>query len=453
MIAPARLAAFDVLMVVERGTVSLPSALAAVRDRLEDERDHALLAEITNGTLRWQGQIDHVIACLSSRPCERLDVEILLILRLSVYQLMHLDRVPPAAVVHDAVQLARRAGKTSAAGLVNGVLRAWQRRAGDLALPPRPPSTTRPPREQALDFLSITLSHPRWLAARWLDRYGFDDAVHWAEFNNQPAPLTLRVNRLILNRDELIARLAETGVEATPTRFAPDGVHVRKGNPLAGPLADDGLFVPQDEASQLVARLVDAQPGERVIDLCAAPGGKTTALVSAMADRGLLVALDVRHSRVRLLARTIRRVGATSVRIVCADARRTLPFSAVFDRALLDAPCTGLGTIRREPEVRWRRHEPDLGEFSATQIDMLDRASVLIGPRGRLVYSTCSSEPEENEQVVAAFLESHATFRRLDATDATPDLEPVVDRDGYLRTSPSAHGLEAFFGAVLVRQS
>lgn len=452
MIAPARVAAFQALMAVERGSTSLPSALATVRAGLADERDHALLAEIATGTLRWQGQVDHIIANLASRTLERLDREVLVILRLSIYQLAHLDRVPPAAVVHDAVQLAKRAGKASASGLVNGILRAFQRRGRDGALPRRPADLAHETaREQALDFLSVTLSHPRWLATRWLDRLGLDRAIQWAEFNNQPAPLTLRVNRLALTRDDLIRRLSEIGVEGTPTRFAGEGVRVLTGNPLIGPLADAGLFVAQDESSQLVARLVDARPGQRVLDLCAAPGGKTTALAGAMSDQGLVVAVDVRPRRLRLLARTIRRLDVRSAHIVRADARLALPFSATFDRVLLDAPCTGLGTIRREPEIRWRRGEADLRRFASTQLEMLGRAADLIGPSGRLVYSTCSSEPEENEHVVAAFLESHPTFRHLEATVATADLEPVTDRDGYLRTSPSTHGLEAFFGAVLAR--
>ena len=222
---------------------------------------------------------------------------------------------------------------------------------------------------------------------------------------------------------------------------------VQKGNPLLTPLADTGLFVVQDEASQLVACLVSARAGERVLDACASPGGKTTAIAAAMGDQGLIVATDVRGRRVDLLARTVRLSGTRSVRIVQADAS-ALPLSASFDWVLLDVPCSGLGTIRRDPDVRWRRTEADLPKLAAAQGQMLRETARVLRPGGRIVYSTCSSEPEENEEVVSGFV-ADGGFRPVALGDLPSPVQPFINPAGHLRTFPFRDGLEAFFGAVL----
>jgi 16S rRNA (cytosine967-C5)-methyltransferase len=454
MIAPAREAAYEVLRAVSTGNADLPHALSRARARLPDERDRALASEIATGTLRWQGTFDHVIAELSRRPVARLDPEVLDILRSAIFQLLHLDRVPAAAVVSDAVNMTRKAGKKSAGPFVNALLRRISREREHLPLPQRPENPDNRAenpgdRAAALDYLATTLSHPRWLAARWLDRYGFAATEAWLQFNNQPAPLTLRVNRLRTTGPALAESLASHGVQIEPGRFAPDAWVVRKGNPLLTPLADTGMFVVQDEASQLVASLVAARAGEHVLDACASPGGKTTAIAAAMNDRGLIVATDVRGRRVDLLARTVRASGAQSVRIVQADAS-ALPLGAVFDWVLLDVPCSGLGTIRRDPDVRWRRSEADLPRLAASQRQMLEETSRVLRPGGHLVYSTCSSEPEENEDVVAAFVENGA-FRPVPPRDLPAPVQALVSPAGHLRTLPFRDGLEAFFGAILTR--
>jgi 16S rRNA (cytosine967-C5)-methyltransferase len=433
VIAPARLAAFEVLRAVAGGRVDLGSALASARGKLRDERDRALAGEIATGTLRWQAAFDHVIASFANRPLARLDAEVVEILRLSMFQLLHLDRIPASAAVKDAVDLAGKAGKRSASGLVNAVLRRVSRERNQLPLPPRPIG---PDREAALAYLSVTLSHPSWLVARWLDRYGFDAAEAWAQFNNSPAPLTLRANRLKTTRDGLQQALAEHGIDTTAGQHAPDALIVRSGNPLTTPMDDAGAFVIQDEASQLVGAYVDAQPGETVLDACASPGGKTTEMAARMRGQGLIVAADVRDRRMRLLTRTVQRSGATNVRMVQADATAPLPFGAVFDRVLLDAPCSGLGTVRRDPDIKWRRREDELPVLADIQLRMLGHAARVLVAGGSLVYATCSSEPEENEVVVEQFLAAHPDFRRE---------RPV------LRTLPHRDRLEAFFAAMLVK--
>ncbi len=463
MTAPARRAAFEVLREVNRGRSSLPDALARARRSLGDSRDRALAADIATGTLRWQAMLDHVIVRVARRDIDRLDPEVRDILRLSAYQLLKLDRIPVGAAVNDAVELTRGAGKKSATGFVNAVLRkiAADRHRTPLPAPPadlpdRTSASSAATRKAALDYLAITMSHPRWLMRRWLERYGFEATARWTAFDNAPAAMTLRANRLKATPREVRERLEQVGVKVEPARFAPDGLVVLSGHPLATPVADRGLFIVQDEASQLVVELVGARAGERILDACASPGIKTTALAALVGSEGQIVATDLRQRRVALLRRTLNDFGADNAAVVRCDVGAPLPFRPEFDAVLLDAPCSGLGTIRRDPEIRWRRTEADLERFGATQQALLEHASAVVRPGGRLVYATCSSEPEENDDIVEAFLRRHPEFRRARpetlGMTITPPLARVLDEAGTLRTLPHAHGLEAFFAALLVRR-
>ena len=449
MIAPARLAAYDVLRAVNSGRSDLSTALARVRPRLPDERDRALAGEIATGTLRWQGAFDLVIAAFAARPVAKLDPEVVDVLRMTAFQLLYLDRIPASAAVNDAVNLVSKAGKRSASGLVNAVLRRISRERSRLPLPPEPPSSS-DSTAAALAYLSGALSHPEWLVRRWLDRYGFPATKAWANFNNRPAFLTLRVNTLKTSRDPLAQMLDEHGVATEPARFAPDALVVREGNPLLTPLAAQGLFIVQDEASQLVALLAATAPGERVLDACASPGGKTTAMAAAMGNQGLVVATDVRGRRVDLLLRTVEAAGASCVRVVQADAAGPLPFGPRFDCVLLDAPCSGLGTLRRDPEIRWRRTEASLEPLARTQLAMMERAADVLRPGGRLVYATCSSEPDENELVLRQFLATREDFA-VHPVRLPPALAAFATPEGYFRTFPFRDELEAFFAAMVVK--
>jgi 16S rRNA (cytosine967-C5)-methyltransferase len=423
------------------------------------------------GVLRWQGALDAVIDSLLVRRT-RLDDAVRVVLRLGAYQRLFLTRIPAAAAVNDAVALVRHAGVASASGLVNAVLRRVDPAAARAAWPPAPspddievldrsaqtgaaadPVFLPAARTRALDFLEVTRSHPRWLVERWLDRHGFAAVDRWTAFDNEAAPLTLRPGAP-LEREDLIERLAAHGVRLTPGRWAPLALRVIEGQPLQTPLAGEGLFAMQDEASQLVAQLcVDLRPS-RVLDLCASPGGKTTYIQAARGGRGVAVACDLRPRRLDLLRTMLLRARTRGVHVVRVDAANPLPFRAVFDLVLLDAPCSGLGTIRREPELRWRRQARDLAVLGATQRDMVHHAASAVSPGGYLVYATCSSEPEENETVVDAFLESRPVFRRL-APGQHPwyggSLAALLDDRGDFRTLPHRHGLEAFYAAVLVR--
>ncbi len=348
------------------------------------------------------------------------------------------------------MDLTRAARKPSASGFVNAVLRHTLRQRHKLPLPPRPQGQA--DRAATLAYLGITHSHPEWLAARWLDRHGFEATERWVQFNNETPALTLRANSLRVLREEVARALAEDGIEVEAAGHAPQGLIVRSGNPLRRPT--DGLFFVQDEASQLVSLAVQAQPGERVLDLCASPGGKTTAMAADMRDEGTIVATDVRDRRLALLKATVHASGASMIRLARVGATGALPFAAAFDRVLVDAPCSGLGTLRRDPDIRWRRAEQELPALALQQAALLSRAAAVVRPGGRLVYATCSSEPEENEGVVDTFLATHGDFTIADLRrDNVQPLAPFLDDRGMMRTLPFEHALEAFFAAALVRRS
>lgn len=447
MIAPARRAAYEALRTTFDEGMDLPAALARTRDALGDPRDRALAGEIVLGVLRWRAALDFMIERLVRRPLARLDPEVVEILRLSVYQLWKLERVPPSAVVNDAVAFTRVVGRGRASALVNASLRAFTRTTPD-ALLPSP--------DRSAGYLSVALSHPRWLVDRWLGRFGYDAVERWLAFNNSPAPLTLRVNTARTDLPSLQASLARERVVTERTRYAPDALAVSDGNPLGSPRFAAGEFIVQDEASQLVAHMAGVKAGERVLDACASPGGKTLVMANTMRT-GFLVAADVRARRVALLSETLHRTGVPA-HIIQMDLRSPLPLGAVFDCVLVDAPCSGLGTVRRDPDIKWRRAEADLARFSRTQSTLLEHAAAGVRPGGRLVYATCSSEPEEDDMVVDTFLARH----RTGFVEAGPDRaavqagpasrDQVCDARGRLRTLPHEHRLEAFFAAVLVKQ-
>jgi 16S rRNA (cytosine967-C5)-methyltransferase len=444
-----RTAAARVLLAVGEGHTTLGTELARARENLPP-RDKALLVELTTGTLRWRNALDVYVAAASRRSVKRIDARALAVLRLGAYQLTHLERVPNHAVVHESVQAVRDLGVPRAAGFVNAALRALIRRRHAIALPRRP--TPDASRDAQVSYLSVTLSHPAWLVSRWIDRMGFHEAETWCLFNDETPPVTVRP----LDRDcadALLAAIRDEAVEAMPAPYVADAIRLPPGT--LGRLSPDlrAWIRVQDEGAQLVARMVGAAPGERILDACAAPGGKTLVMAADMhlaADgHSQLVAADVRPGRVALLAETLRRA-ELPVPVVRADVRRPLPFGPIFDAVVLDAPCSGLGTIRRDPDLKWARRAEDVAQFAVDQQLMLEVCLGAVRPGGRLVYATCSSEPEENQDVVRAFLARHPEFRPAPAPPSVPS--PLLTPEGWLATNPG-HGLEAFFAAVLERRT
>lgn len=439
----ARSLAFRVLRDVARRRGEPAARLEALADDSLSRSDRDLATEIVYGVLRFQECLDFVLAAHSKRPIAELSPTVLLALRIGLYQIRHLSRVPERAAVDESVRLTRAFGAHRGAPYVNAVLREALRRPEVPELPSR--------RDDPLGYLAITLSHPRWLARRYLERLGLERAEARCRVQNEPPETFCRVSaRMPL--DEAVATLATEGVVAERFHLVPRCLRVVSGRLRESSLLASGSIFIQEAGAQLVPFLVDPRPGESVLDLCAAPGGKALAIAERVAAEGRVVALDRRVSRARLLGRLGARAGASRLFPVAADGR-AVPLRGSFAKILLDAPCTSLGTLRRNPDIKWRVRESDLDAMAALQLELLHRAGEALASGGRLVYATCSTEPEENEEVVARFLdERRGAFRSLPAEPALPQpARSLVDHSGALRTSPERDGLDGYFACVLTR--
>jgi 16S rRNA (cytosine967-C5)-methyltransferase len=439
--SPARAVAARVLERVDTDAAFADLALdAEIERRSLSGRDVALATELVYGTLRWQRYLDWILAPHSRRRLASLDARVRVLLRLTAYQLAFLERVPAFAAVNDAVTLAR--AKPGVAEYVNAVLRAFARR-GKPEREPAPPA-------DPLDALATRCSFPTWIARRWVERLGAAEAETLMRALNERPPLGIRANTLRLSREDLAARLRREGVEATPMRLAPEGVTVEGGgDPGRWRAFADGGCVVQDEGSMLVARLLEPAAGMMIADVCAAPGTKSTHLAQLMDNRGRVLALDPQAGRLGRVSEAAARLGVTIVEAVDGPVETLAPrWAGLCDGVLVDAPCTNLGVLRRNPEVKWRRQAADVAAAATRQRSILAAATTLVRPGGRLVYATCSLEPEENEGVVHDFLASDPTFA-LDPPAAFP-IPPGAD--GFVRCLPHQHGTDGFTAARLRRR-
>ncbi len=403
-----------------------------------------LVRQLVRGTLQWRGRLDWVLDLYVRGGIGRLTPWIRNLLRLGAYQVMFLSGARTEVVVHQCVELAKRFGHRGTAGLVNAILRRLASERGSIEYP----SLEADP----VEHIAVVYSHPRWMVRRWIERLGVEETIRLCEANDSPWPLCVRANTLRTDADALLERLAEDGVAAHPAPYAshclivdglPDGVGIRD---LAS--YSEGLFVVQDESSVLAASLVAPQPGETVVDLCAAPGGKTTQLAAEMNDEGRLIAVDVHPSRLALVSANCERLGISVVETVAADGR-TVQLVSEVDRVLVDAPCSGFGMLGRTADARWRRREGDIADLVRLQAGLLGHAAELLRPGGRLVYTTCTTEPEEDEEVVGDFLATHPEFGAISSRGLVPD--DLLTPEGYLRTWPHKHHMGGSFGAVLER--
>ena len=411
-------------------------------DSALERRDRAFVTACVYGVVRWQGRIDWLLSQACNRPLDSLTPWIRNILRLGAYQCLWMERVPPRAAVHASVGLARRFGHAGVAGLVNGVLRALLRQHAAYALPDA--------EAQPAAHLAVAHSHPQWLVERWLDRYGWARTQALCAANNRPRYVTLRVNTLRTKPQALTQRLVQEGLRHVwPSRLLAEAL-VAQGTSRLGALQSyrDGLFQVQDEGAMLVAPLCRAQPGQRVLDACAAPGGKTTHLAQLMGDTGQILACDAQASRLRLLAANVRRLRLTSITPVTSDGTGPPPWSGCLDRILVDAPCSGLGVLSRHPDIKWRKGSEDLQGMQRTQLALLEAQRRCLAANGLLVYSVCSNEPEETHDVVRTFLERHPDMC-LDAVagDLPNELAQHASRSETLDLTPEQHGTEGVFAA------
>jgi len=464
-VSAARAAAFDILLRVERESSYASELLHSRTYQQLSIVDRALSTELVMGALRWQSLLDSQIAESSAQPLSKLDLEVLTALRLAVYQLGWLTRVPSRAAIHESVELVKRARKRSAAPFVNAVLRKLSARV--------PPSEGIPERridKSSVQALAASSAHPLWLVKRWTQSYGLDSAIRICRHDQLPPVTAIR-----LRHTEAEEQLRAEGIELAPGALLNSARRIQHGDVAGSKAFRAGLCVIQDEASQLVAALVGH--GANVLDCCAAPGGKTLA-VSDLNPNANITAIELHPHRARLMRRLLdshridhdrrgddrqahERQGR-NIRIVAADAR-SLPFAfaAKFERVLADVPCSGTGTLARNPEIKWRITPGDLGDLQARQISILRAAMAQVAPGGRLIYSTCSLETEENEDVLEQLL---AEDRALQVIDCGAELQRLqregeliytdpssLTRGPYLRTLPGMHPCDGFFAAILER--
>jgi 16S rRNA (cytosine967-C5)-methyltransferase len=433
-VAPSRRSAFEILRRVETESAYASVLLAALDSRMRED-DRALCHELVLGVLRRKLWLDKTIEHFGERKVEKLDLPVRLALQLGLYQLRFLTRVPASAAVNESVNFVRASRVKSAAGFVNAVLRRATRE------PDYDPVVAI---ADPIEKLSIDTSHPRWLIERWVQAFGFDEAAAFARANNEAAPTAFRLTAKALRDkgpERVFQALQDAGAQVSPSQIAPDSWQAVGAASSVRNLTGDGLIYLQDEASQLLAHLLNVEPDQRVLDVTAAPGSKATH-IAALAPSARIIAGDVHPHRVE----TMRRLAAKQearIHVLVHDATKPLPFpDESFDRVLLDAPCSGTGTLRRNPEIRYRLRPEDINELAAQQKEMLARAADVVCPGGRLVYSTCSVEPDESEQVIDHFASANPDFKRLNLSTAflSFSLQPSA-----LRLWPQRQGCDGFF--------
>lgn len=455
-ISQARTIAFDVLRRVETQNAYADEVLRAELGPGVRTEDAGLATQLTLGVLRWRRLLDFLIDRNLSRATRRLDAEVRIALRLGIYQLWFLERVPARAAVHESVELVKRARKRSAAPLVNAVLRKAAKEAAQSARS-RNAFASFLPKDLALEEkVGILHSHPSWLVDRWLRNFGEERTRALLETNNHVPAVSCYVLDA-QRRGDVAASLKHTGCEIEPGLVLRDAWTLHGGNPAVSEAMQQGWAAIQDEASQAAAHLLAVEEGNSVLDLCAAPGGKTILLARAAGSRGHVIAADLHAHRMRAMAERFETAGVRNVELVTLDGTQPLPFEYRFDRILVDAPCSGTGTLARHPEIRWQLRGEDLTDLHARQVRLLKNALANLAPHGRLIYSTCSLEPEENELVVNEVLGgAHGEFRVVSPRSALQQIlrngvavESLVDADGFFRTWPPAHGTDGFFAAAI----
>lgn len=442
-VSPARAAAFDILLRVERESSYASELLHSAKyDRLSTQ-DHALATELVMGALRWQSRLDDEISGASSQKLTKLDLEILIALRLAVYQFRFLDRVPARAALHESVELVKRARKRSAAPFVNAVLRKLSAQKTKLNADGIEGHAETDPQS-----LAATWAHPTWLVERWAEEYGLAATQEICR-HNQSTPITA----IRLRSPDAERELSAEGIQLLPGALVASARSVPSGDVSKTRAFRDGHIAIQDEASQLVALLIGR--GSRILDCCAAPGGKTLAIADQNPE-SKITAVELHPHRARLLQKLLPANAQT--RVVAADARQ-LPVSQAYDRILADVPCSGTGTLARNPEIKWRLDAADLGELHQRQVAILRSALGHLEPGGRLVYSTCSLEREENQDVIEEVLAAEKSIRVLDCRKELERLKASgelvwsdlssLTRGAYLRTIPGVHPCDGFFAAIL----
>ncbi len=454
-----RKTAHSILLRVEVGD-AYPDMLLHKELEGHKREDKGLITELVYGVLRWQIKIDWIINLYSKIKVNKLEHNVLIALRLGVYQLLFLSRIPASAAINESVNLVKKGTHSGdrSAGFVNAVLRVVNANKMKLEYPD--------PGRDAVNFVSITCATPKWIAKRWIERNGIQEAKKICQSTLETPPKTLRTNTLINNRADLMAALREEGVAAVPCKFAPEAITIQAKHVTLD--SKDKRFYIQEEASQLITHIVAPKDGENILDACAAPGGKTTHMAELMHNSGTIVAMDKYKARLSTLSELLKRFNITNTDIEAWDVTTPLNFQPSlfhggdesynsvskngFDAILIDAPCSGLGVIRRTPDIKLRRKPEDLAVRAKYQSQLLDNLSTYVKKGGRIVYSTCSFEPEETYEVINKFLTDHDEFVVENIGDILPpECESLITKEGYFRSTPHLSGMDGFFAVRLKR--
>jgi 16S rRNA (cytosine967-C5)-methyltransferase len=408
-------------------------------DELND-LDKRFLTELTHGVVRWKTRLDFIIEQFCKNKFAMQDPNIRNAMRVALYQILFLSKIPHAAAVNEAVEFVKKIRGQKAANLVNAVLRNIIRNLNKL---PTPDHETDP-----VQYLSIMYSHPSWMVKRWVDRYGLYETEQLLSANNERPTIVVRANTLKTTADELVKLFEERNIRNTRSKYLENFIKVGHLSGIYNlDLFEKGYFSVQDESSGLVVKLLDPKPGETVIDLCSAPGGKTTFIGELMKNQGKIIAVDKYEHRLNLVKQSCERLGVENVEFIPKDALEVDVEPA--DKVLVDAPCSGLGVIQKKPDIKWQRELSDIRNLAKTQIELLEKASKLVKNGGVIVYSTCTIEPEENIEVVKEFLSKHPEFKIDDARNYLPS--DIVNGEGCMETYPHKHDMDGGFAVRLIK--
>jgi 16S rRNA (cytosine967-C5)-methyltransferase len=443
----ARQLAFLTLRAIQRGAYADVAIDRTLHQSSLSSLDKRLLTELVYGCVRRQRTLDGLIDRLGRKPSHQQPPELRLILQLGLYQLRYLSQIPDSAAVNTSVDLAKQNGFAGLSGVVNGMLRQYGREED---FSPLPPNVSLAPAER----LGILHSYPDWMVETWIEQFGLMEAEQLCEWMNLPPAIDLRVNGLQASVEQVEAAFADAQVKTERLPMLPYGLRLveHSGAIQALPGFAEGWWMVQDRSAQLVSYLLDPQSGETVMDMCAAPGGKTTHIAELMGDRGVIWACDKTGSRLKKVRQNCHRLQISSVRIHEGDSRTQTQFLHRGDRVLLDAPCSGLGTLHRHADARWRQTPDTIQDLTQLQTELLAQAASWTKPKGTLVYATCTLNPAENEQIIHSFLDAHPDWAIAPPAPDSP-LAPFANRAGWIQILPHQHQMDGFFMVKLIQSS
>jgi len=438
--------AVDILTQVELNHDFASPLLDKVLDdyQLTGNPDGRLLTHLVYGVLRLRAHLDWIIAKLYRGNFENLNEQIKNILRISLFQLKFSERIPSFAVVDEAVKIANKVHPEKS-GLINAILRTFLRRGSNISFPPL--------KKNSAQHIGSFYSHPLWLVEEWIAIMGKQNTLALCAANNKIAPLAIRTNTLKISRNELVRELELQGFDVTPTNYSPHGIIINQGNiPIQKITAfSKGLFRIQDEGAQCISFLLNPSMNDSVLDACSGSGGKTTHLAALMQDQGVILAIDSNPQKNDALKKEAARMGITSIKTITYDLSAGLPedLRDSFDHVLIDAPCSGTGTLRRNPEIKWRIKQKDMDKLNSLQKNILDNSSQAVKKGGHLIYCTCSLLSKENEHIINEFLKNNKHFSLCEPPSSINQI--LIENKLFYRTYPHVHNMDGFFAAVLKR--